>query len=68
MMAQAGLAGGRVARRVTAAATAAAMAAAAAAGYAPPTTPCLAPSDQNGVFSPPGTDPAQITRVSYAAR
>jgi hypothetical protein len=44
------------------------MAAAAAAGYAPPTTPSLAPLDQNGVFSPPGTDPAQIARVSYAAR
>ena len=50
------------------AATAAAMAAAAAAGYAPPTTPSLAPLDQNGVFSPPGTDPAQIARMSYAAR
>ena len=58
----------RSAATAATAATAAAMAAAAAAGYAPPTTPSLAPLDQNGVFSPPGTDPAQIARVSYAAR
>ena len=53
----------RGAAKAATAATAAAMAAAAAAGYAPPTTPSLAPLD-NGILSPPGTDP--ITRLSFA--